>query len=65
MVEDIIASLNVAVMTATPVAPFRGFVEFTVGAVVSTTGEVGDLLLPKQPAETARSRGSAITARLR
>jgi len=38
MVEDCIASLNVAVMIlliATPVAPLRGIVEITLGRVVS------------------------------
>jgi hypothetical protein len=39
MVEDCIASLNVAVMLlliATPVAPLAGLVELTVGWVLST-----------------------------
>ena len=39
MVEDCIASLNVAVMLlliATPVAPLAGLVEMTVGWIVST-----------------------------
>jgi len=38
MVEDCIASLNVAVMAlliATPVAPLTGLVELTVGAIKS------------------------------
>jgi hypothetical protein len=35
IVEAFIASLNDAVMAATPVAPSMGFVELTVGATVS------------------------------
>lgn len=38
IVEAFIASLNDAVMTATPVAPSAGLVEVTVGATVSTGG---------------------------
>jgi len=40
IVEAVIASLIDAVMIATPVAPFAGFVELTVGAVVSVPGPV-------------------------
>src|SRR3972149_26658 len=43
MVEDCIASLNVAVIVlliATPASPSAGFVELTVGWVVSTVGKL-------------------------
>ena len=58
--EAFIASLNVAVMTATPVAPLAGLVELTVGATVSP-GDVG-LSSSPHPAATARSsaNGSAM-----
>ena len=41
IVEAFIASLNDAVMTATPVAPFTGLVDITVGATVSPEGLTG------------------------
>jgi len=40
IVEAFIASLNEAVMTATPTPPLRGLVALTVGAVVSPGGPV-------------------------
>jgi len=43
IVEASIASLNAEVMTATPVAPFAGFVELTVGGVASGGGPAGPL----------------------
>jgi hypothetical protein len=61
IVEAAIGSLNVAVMTATPVAPLRGFVDVTVGAVLSPIGDTGSSL--PHPAETARSMGSARAAK--
>jgi hypothetical protein len=48
--EAFIASLNDAVMTATPVAPLSGLVELTVGAMTSTTGALGLLLSEPHPA---------------
>jgi hypothetical protein len=41
IVEASIGSLNEAVMTATFVAPFSGFVELTAGATVSPPGPAG------------------------
>jgi hypothetical protein len=41
IVEAVIGSLSDAVMTATPVAPFAGLVELTVGASVSAPGPLG------------------------
>jgi hypothetical protein len=62
IVEVNIASLNDAVMTATPVAPLSGLVELTVGAKVSATGEIG--LESLHPAPTIRSTASGIAAML-
>src|SRR5689334_22481684 len=58
IVEALIASLNEAVMTATPTAPLAGLVERTVGATVSVFGPVGS---DEQPAisSSAASRGQS------
>jgi hypothetical protein len=57
IVEAFIASLNDAVMTATPVAPLAGFVELTVGATVSPPGPAG-LSSEPQPAAEISSTAS-------
>jgi hypothetical protein len=57
-VEAFIASLNDAVMTATPVAPFKGFVELTVGATVSP-GDTGLVASEPHPAIVPRRTTSA------
>jgi hypothetical protein len=64
IVEAVIGSLNVAVMTATPVAPLMGLVDVTIGAVVSLPGDVGLPLSLLHPAETASSSASARMAEL-
>jgi hypothetical protein len=55
IVEASIASLNDAVITASPVAPLIGFVEFTVGAVVSDEGPLGLLEDELHPAIPIRA----------
>jgi hypothetical protein len=67
MVEAFIASLHVAVMTATPVAPLTGLVELTVGATVSPPGPLGFLSDELHPAIAIRSatNGKPIKLRVR
>jgi hypothetical protein len=54
-VEAFIASLNDAVMIATPVAPLTGLVELTVGATVSPAGAVGLSSEPHPAIATSRT----------
>jgi hypothetical protein len=63
IVEAFIASLNDAVMTATPVAPLPGLVALTVGAMTSTKGALGLLLSEPHPAITSSSDASAHAAK--
>jgi hypothetical protein len=62
MVEAFIASLSDAVMTATPVAPFAGLVELTVGAMLSPPGPLGFLSDELHPAIAIRNTANGNTA---
>jgi hypothetical protein len=64
IVEAFIASLNDAVMIATPVAPFTGLVDITVGATVSPEGLTGLSLDPHPTRATIRATNGHTTTLL-